>query len=165
MKKYINPILSIILGILTFGLYAAPFFTYEGVMGVVKSGSCYEAIVFENASDSIIAFSIFSIALLVMAGFLIVSGVFMILQNANIIKSKSISKLNNFLQVITFVIALATLICYLIVYGDIISATGPFGDATKDAIKVGATSITIAIVSLLTTILCFIFQDRKKKRK
>ena len=157
MKKFVSPLLSIIVGALTFGLYAAPFY-YSSDVG---RSSAYEFISFEQYTpDSIVAFSIFSIILFVLAGCLIISGIFLLLQNTNIIKSKPITKLNSILLGLTALIAIATLICYIVYYADVASrpVAGNLG-------RIGATSITIAVVSIVALVVDLFTSKGKKSKK
>ena len=65
MKKYISPILSIILGILTFGMYGAPFMGVTSVLGSAQAKSTYECIRFDsNDPASLTAFSVFLVIIL-----------------------------------------------------------------------------------------------------
>ena len=151
MKKFVSPLLSIIVGALTFGLYAAPFY-YLSDVGL---GSAYELISFEQYTpDSIVAFSIFSIILFVLAGCLIISGIFLLLQNMNVIKSKPITKLNSILLGLTTLIAIATLICYIVIYADV-----------ADFARIGAASITIAVVSIVALVVDLFTSKGKKSKK
>lgn len=151
MKKFVSPLLSIIVGALTFGMYAAPFY-YLSDVGL---GSAYELISFEQYTpDSIVAFSIFSIILFVLAGCLIISGIFLLLQNMNVIKSKPITKLNSILLGLTALIAIATLICYIVIYADV-----------ADFARIGAASITIAVVSIVALVVDLFTSKGKKSKK
>lgn len=157
MKKFVSPLLSIIVGALTFGMYAAPAY-YLSDTGI---GSAYELISFEQyAPDSIVAFSIFSIILFVLAGCLIISGIFLLLQNMNIIKSKPITKLNSILLGLTTLIAIATLICYIVYYADVASIPG-----AGNLVRIGATSITIAAVSIVALVVDLFTSKGKKSKK
>lgn len=151
MKKFVSPLLSIIVGALTFGMYAAPAY-YLSDTGI---GSAYELISFEQYTpDSIVAFSIFSIILFVLAGCLIISGIFLLLQNMNVIKSKPITKLNSILLGLTTLIAIATLICYFVIYADV-----------ADFARIGAASITIAVVSIVALVVDLFTSKGKKSKK
>ena len=162
MKKYISPILSIILGILTFGMYAAPFFlvTTSGLgIDVTESvGMTYDFIRFDTEVASVTAFSVMSIALLVLAGLLIVSGIFMILQNCEVIKSKSMEKINAFLLVLNALIAISAMICYVVFYAvdmkDVLSV-----------MKIGSTAITIAVVSIAFAVASILLMVKSKSKK
>ncbi len=161
MKKYISPILSIILGALTFGMYGAPFVTISSVFGSASSGSAYAAIEFDTNSASLTAFSVFSVILLVLAGCLIVSGIFMILQNTKVIKSKSIAKLNTILLWATTLIAIAAMICYVVFFEG--GEFSIFGYTVAEA-QIGLTTIVNAAAALVFTVID-IFTSKACKSK
>ena len=169
MKKYISPILSIILGILTFGMYGAPFMGVTSVLGSAQAKSAYECIRFDsNDPASLTAFSVFSVIILVLAGCLIVSGIFMILQNTKVIKSKSIAKLNTILLWATALIAIATMICYVVFYSDKSGSASIFGtEVASTTIGVttivnAAAAVVFAVIDLFTAKFCV---SSKKKKK
>ena len=155
MKKYISPVLSIILGILSFGLYAAPFYSVNSKLLTINATAAYDYIIFDSSVDSITAFSIFSVILLIIAGLLIISGITLILQYANILKCKPLTKVNNFLQIFLFLISLSTFISYIIFIVDL----------GINSLMIGATSITILIVSLISMITSLLTTKNKKSKK
>ena len=164
MKKYISPILSIILGILTFGMYAAPFFlvTLSGLgVDVTESvGMAYDNIRFDTEMASVTAYSVMSIALLVLAGLLIVSGIFMILQNCKVIKSKSMEKINAFLLVLNALVAISAMICYVVFYAVDLAELAELASVT-----VGSTAITIAVVSIVFAVASILLMVKSKSKK
>ena len=169
MKKYISPILSIILGILTFGMYGAPFMGVTSVLGSAQAKSTYECIRFEsNDPASLTAFSVFSVIILVLAGCLIISGIFMILQNTKVIKSKSIAKLNTILLWAAALIAIATMICYVVFYSDRSGSASIFGtelgSTTIGVTKIvnAATAVVFAVIDLFTAKCCASSKKNKK---
>lgn len=168
MKKYISPILSIILGALTFGMYGAPFLTISSVVGSASSSSAYAAISFDTENASLTAFSVLSIILLVLAGCLVVSGIFMILQNTKVIKSKSIVKLNTVLLWATALVAIATMICYVVFYSK--GEFTIFGYTLVET-KIGVTAIVnaaaalvFAVIDLFSSKACKSSTSKKKKK-
>lgn len=161
MKKYISPILSIILGALTFGMYGAPFVTISTIFGSAAADSAYAAIEFDTNSASLTAFSVFSVILLVLAGCLIVSGIFMILQNTKVIKSKSIAKLNTVLLWATTLIAIAAMICYVVFFEG--GEFSIFGYTVAET-QIGLTTIVNAAAALVFAVID-IFSSKACKSK
>lgn len=169
MKKYISPILSIILGALTFGMYGAPFMGVSSFIGSYQGQSAYECIRFESHDPaSLTAFSVLSIIVLVLAGCLVVSGIFMILQNAKVIKSKSIAKLNTVLLWATALVAIATMICYVVFYSDNSGSASVFGTEVGSTtigittIVNAAAAVVFAVIDLFTAKFCVASKKKKK---
>ncbi len=156
MQKYINPVLSIIFGILTFGMYGASFMDLSAEYGVgtPSVGTAYEFIRFDTETASITAFAVFSVILLILAGLMIVSGILLILNNCKVLKINWIEKVNTYLMLTTALIAIATMICYVVFYAVDI--------ATEALIfTVGPTAITLAVVSFVFAIATFFLASKK----
>lgn len=165
MKKYISPILSIILGILTFGMYAAPFFvvnvSVRGVDLTKSAGMAYDNIIFDTEMSSLTAFSVFSVILLILAGLMIVSGILLILNNCKVLKINWIEKANALLMIVSALIAVATMICYVVLYAVDLAELAELASVT-----VGSTAITLAVVSIVFAIATTLLSKKTgKKRK
>ncbi|MDY3658970.1 MAG: hypothetical protein SO085_01940, partial [Eubacteriales bacterium] len=147
MQKYINPVLSIIFGILTFGMYGASFMNLsaEYGFGTPSVGTAYEFIRFDTETASITAFAVLSVILLILAGLMIVSGILLILNNCKVLKINWIEKANAFLMIVSALIAIATMICYVVFYAVDMADLASIS-------TVGPTAITLAVVSIVFAI-------------
>ena len=166
MQKYINPVLSIIFGILTFGMYGASFMDFSVVArGVKLSGSvgtAYEFIRFDTETASLTAFAVFSVILLILAGLMIVSGILLILNNCKVLKINWIEKVNTYLMLTTALIAIATMICYVVFYAVDMADLASISTVST----VGPTAITLAVVSFVFAIATTLLSKKTgKKRK
>ena len=163
MKKFINPVLSIIFGILTFGMYGASFMDLSYVDHGLKLsrsvGTAYEYIRFDTETASITAFAVFSVILLILAGLMIVGGILLILNNCKVLKINWIEKANAFLMIVSALIAIATMICYVVFYAVDMADLASIS-------TVGPTAITLAVVSIVFAIATILLSKKTgKKRK
>ena len=117
MKKFIGPICSILIGILTFVFASITYLTeYVKLLDTTTGYNVWKIFdVYDSSVDGYVFFKIATIALIVLASLLIISGLILLLCNTKVIKTKvNFNLINNCLLTLTVVANVLGLIAEII---------------------------------------------------
>ena len=117
MKKFIGPICSILMGALTFVFLSITYLTeYVKLLDTTTGYNVWKIFdVYESNVDGYVFFKIATIALIVLASLLIISGLILLLCNTKVIKTKvNFNLINNCLLTLTVVANVLGLIAGII---------------------------------------------------